>query len=143
MIADFDAHSWTTHGRATSTNDDIGESETTLYYVSVGPRFVVPANRVVVFGLAAVEYQTSRFSAFSSVGPAQPGEPGTTPGELVTTTYPARSAKAWGLGVGGGADITVTRRLAVRVVQINCSLVGLGEGPWRTLRLKSGLVLKF
>lgn len=162
LIADFDTHSWTTHerwvcsasvtGTATTGRQPIrlgcadtyiGESDTTLYYLSVGPRFVVPANRVVLFALAAGEYQTSHFSGLSIVGPAQRSDPGRTPGELVTQIVGQRSAAAGGLGVGGGADISVTRRLAVRAIQINYAVLAFGEGPGRKLSLKSGLVLKF
>jgi opacity protein-like surface antigen len=132
LLADFDAHSWTTHARTICPPSGMGcvdstDTRTTVYSISVGPRFVVPVGRGSVFGLVGGEYQRNRYSESFLVGPGQ------------LTNH----SKAFGLAVGGGADYTVTRHLAVRVIQIDYSMLSFGEGPGRNLRLKSGLVLKF
>jgi opacity protein-like surface antigen len=103
------------------------DTRTTVYSISVGPRFVVPVGRGSVFGLVGGEYQRNRYSESFLVGPGQ------------LTNH----SKAFGLALGGGADYTVTSHLAVRVIQIDYSMLFLGESPGRNLRLKSGLVLNF
>jgi len=53
------------------------------------------------------------------------------------------SSGAWGFGVGCGADLSLGRRFSVRLIQVNYSLGGFGEGPNRKLRIKTGMVVKF
>jgi hypothetical protein len=150
LAAEFDRHSSTTPARTTCgsfaipgcEDSYVGEVDNTLSYVSVGPRFGVAARRFRVVGLVAPWYQVSRSSAHSFTRPAYSGEPGTTAGEIVTRTAPAKSVWAAGLQIGGGLEFDLNRRLAVRAIQVNYDLYGFGEGPGLRLRFKSGLVLR-
>jgi hypothetical protein len=49
----------------------------------------------------------------------------------------------WGFGFGAGTDFSITRRIGIRLVQVNYSLGGFGQGPGRQLRIKTGVVFKF
>jgi opacity protein-like surface antigen len=130
LLADFDAHSWTTHARQICSPSgvecaDLADARTTVHSFSVGPRVVVPVKRATLFGLVGGHYQRNRYSESFPVG-----------------SQLSNHSKAFGLGLGGGMEFTVTRHLAVRVIQVNYSMLSFGEGPGRNLRLKSGLVLK-
>ena len=110
-----------------------GDQSIRLTSLSLGPRVGVRLLRVHAFGSVTVDGQWSEYSA-QEIRDARNPE---------TRTCCRGSASAWGLGFGGGADISLTRRVALRALQFNRSLGGFGEGPGRELRLKTGIVFKF
>ena len=132
FVADFDTHAWTVreHGSETFIR---GDQDIRLSYLSIGPRVVVPTSRVTAFGFGTFDFQWSHFSEQTIMDADNPDNQSCCGG----------SASAFGFGVGGGVDISLSRRIAVRAIQGNYSLGGFGEGPGRKLRVKSGIVFKF
>lgn len=149
-----------------------GDERISLNYVAVGPRFHISPGRMTLFALADVEVQRSSYSEqdLARVGRAddaefvrsisvRPQNIGYTRPYLfdtwdrpleyygVNVVGRARmgksSASAWGFGFGGGTDFSITRRISIRLVQVNYSLGGYGQGPGRQLRIKTGVVFKF
>ncbi len=146
LFVDVDSHRWTLHERRSSPGGFvlgsgsgplmgnefyIGDQDLTLYYLSAGPRAVVRSDRFAVFGLAALEFQHSHSSEHKFADATS------------TIVQPGGSSRAYGFGLGGGADVSLTSRVAIRAVQINYSLAAFGEGPGRKLRIKTGIVFKF
>lgn len=148
-----------------------GDERVSLSYVSVGPRARLAARRLTIFGTVALEMQRSRLSghdlayvgraddqAFITHFAARPQnyftnrpfvrEPWGSPLERYGDNLAARasvgqaSASAWGVGVGGGVDVALGRRVVARLVQANYSLGAFGEGPGRRLRVKAGIVFR-
>lgn len=149
-----------------------GDLDVTLTYVSAGVRFRVPWRRLNAFGLALTEVQRSQWSeqdsavacraadtmcvAKISTEPASWGSnvppvfntwdrPLERYGDIVVgrSRSGAYSSGAWGFGFGGGADLSLGSHVGVRLIQVNYSLGGFGEGPGRKLRIKTGLLVKF
>lgn len=149
-----------------------GDEQIRLTYLSFGPRVQLRNGRFVAFALGAVEAQRSHYSeldlayvgraddlafiAFYSTRPQAYGSnrryifdmwdgPLERHGDNVVARarLAEKSSAAWGFGFGGGADLTLTERIGVRLVQINYSLGGFGEGPGRKLRVKTGVVFRF
>lgn len=134
LAVDWDMHGWTYESRRFPDGGYVSEQEVVLLFLSVGPRFVViRQGRISAFGTITLDVQNSRRGALTIVNPAYPDYHGQSE---------SRSS-AWGLGVGGGADLDINERLAARIVQINYSLGGFGEGPGVQFRLKTGVVFKF
>lgn len=132
LSVNFDTSSWTVHSRNIE-NTHIGDQDIRLSYFSVGPRFTARTKRFSFFAMPTIDYQWSRFSDIIIIMPDTPeGQ-----------TYPGNSASAWGLGVGGGTDLILTRLIALRLIQVDYSLGGYGEGPNRNLRFKTGVVIRF
>jgi len=132
LVVDVDTHAWTVHGDGGETFYR-GDYRMRLTYLSFGPRFVMRAKRLSAFGLGTVDLQWSDYSTREIIDALHPDNRSCCGG----------SASAWGFGYGGGVDVSLTRRIAVRALQVNYSLGGFGEGPGRHLRLKSGVVFKF
>ena len=87
----------------------------------------MPIKRGAVFAQAGAEYHSNWSSQSRVVGRDQT----------------SNKSFSFGAGFGGGVDYSLTRRVTVRLVQINLALPFIGEGPGRNVRLKSGVVLKF
>lgn len=132
LVVDMDSHAWTVHGHGSDTFYR-GDQRIRLTYLSFGPRFVLRARRLSAFGLGTVDLQWSDYSTLEIFDERHPENRSCCGG----------SASAWGFGFGGGADVGLTRRIAVRALQVNYSLGGFGEGPGRKLRLKTGIVFHF
>jgi hypothetical protein len=130
FVADVDTHSWTVHGHPVQ-DVSFGDRRMRLTYASFGPRLAIRAKRVSTFGFVTFDWKGSHFSTMEYWWN----------GTRYTTD--GNSARAWGPGFGAGVDIGLTKHIAVRALQVNCSLGGFGEGPGggRQLRLKFGLVL--
>jgi hypothetical protein len=135
LVVDFDWHSWTIAARQMGDVSE-GPLGIALTYYTVGPRFVVRTNRMAAFGLAAIEGQRSFYGTQSVVDGRIPTGP-------ETATRERSSSAAWGVGFGGGADVSLSDRWAIRAIQVNYSLGGFGSGPGRKLRVKTGVVFKF
>ena len=132
FLVDVDSHAWTVHGHGSDTFYR-GDQRIRLTYLSFGPRFTIRAKRLSAFGLGTVDLQWSDYSTQEILDALNPDNRSCCGG----------SASAWGFGFGGGTDVGLTRRMAVRALQVNYSLGGFGEGPGRKLRLKTGGVFKF
>jgi hypothetical protein len=132
FVADVDTHAWMVHGHGTDTFYR-GDQTIRLTYLSLGPRFMIRAKRLSAFGVGTLDLQWSDYSTQEIVDARNPNNRSCCGG----------SASAWGFGVGGGTDVGVTSRLAIRALQVNHSFGGFGEGPGRKLRVKTGVVLKF
>lgn len=128
FVVDVDSHAWTVHQHGSR-----GDQRIRLTYVSSGPRFMIRATRLSAFGVGTVDLQWSDYSTQEIIDALNPDDRSCCGG----------SASAWGFGFGGGADVGLTRRIAVRALQVNYSLGSFGEGPGRKLRLKTGVVFKF
>jgi len=149
-----------------------GDEGHSLRYFSIGPRAHIQKGRLTIFGLAAFEVQRTRYSEqdLARVGRADDLEfvarvsikpqnySYTRPYVFNTWDRPLErhgdnvvararlagsTAGAWGFGIGGGADVSLGELVGVRLVQINYSFGGYGEGPGRKLRIKTGIVFKF
>jgi len=132
LAIDFDTSSWTVHARDIG-DFSRGKQQIRLSFLSIGPRFIWRRERFILFGTPTMDYQRSQFSSMTIADPANPGN------QIV----PASNSNAWGLGLAGGMDLILTKHIALRLAQINYSLGGLGEGPGRRLRIKTGIVLGF
>jgi hypothetical protein len=132
LVVDVDSHAWTVHGHGNETFYR-GDQRVRLTYLSFGPRFTVRARRLSAFGSGTVDLQWSDYSTQEILDALHPDNRSCCGG----------SASAWGFGFGGGADVGLTRRIAVRALQVNYSLGGFGQGPGRKLRLKTGVVIRF
>ena len=99
-----------------------GTSEHQLSYL-VGPRlYFRPQGRVFPFVQALVG--GDRFSAgFSGVGTA--------------------SSSAFAVAAGGGADVTLTRHVSLRAVQVDYLLTRFNGASQNNVRLQTGLVWRF
>jgi hypothetical protein len=113
-----------------------GDQDISLLYLSLGPRVHLGTGAFTAFGLATTGIQYSRFSEQELAYIL-------TAGGLEFDTLPDGTAGAWEFGFGGGADLTLGRRFAIRLLQVNYSLGGFGQGPGRHLRIKTGVVVKF
>lgn len=131
LSVNFDTSSWTVHARNIE-GTSIGDQDIRLSYISVGPRFTARSKRFAFFGMPTLDYQWSRFSDIAIITPEHP-----------EAIYPGSSANAWGFGVGGGTDLSVTKLIALRLIQMDYSFGGYGEGPGRNLRIKTGVVVRF
>jgi hypothetical protein len=132
---DVDYQSWTDHGY------DIGrfargDERISVLYVSIGPRFVVVrTRRLAAFWSVSVDALSSHYSGHTwsnrTLG-------------ILNEMSPARSSGAWGPGMGGGVDVSVGERVAVRIAQVNYNLFNMGgERPGQRLRIKTGVVFTF
>jgi hypothetical protein len=152
VVVDADWQSWTDRGDVDQIDPETvgciaptsyeycatyrGDQDISLFYLSFGPRLHVRRGPFTAFGLAAVEVQRSRFSEQDLAYIR-------TAGGVELDTLPEDTAGAWGFGVGGGADLSLGRRFAVRMAQVNYSFGGFGQGPDRQLRIKAGVVVRF
>jgi hypothetical protein len=132
LVVDVDSHAWTVHGHGSETFYR-GDQRIRLTYLSFGPRFMMRAKRLSAFALGTVDLQWSDYSTQEIFDALHPDNRSCCGG----------SASAWGFGFGAGADVGLTRRIAVRALQVNYTPGGFGEGPGRKLRLKTGVVFKF
>ena len=153
LRADFDANLFARHAErapAAIGGYELTREDITLYFYSVGPRFVQRWKRVNVFGEGLLEGQTSKWDGYSQVMPGAtsgaedvPCLIAGRPNLVLPCTVPGHTSSAFGLGVGGGLDARVGERFAIRVLQINYFLGWFGGGPDRNLRLKTGVVFGF
>jgi hypothetical protein len=152
LVVDADWQSWTDHGDLDRIDPATvgcsyptsyaycatyrGDQNVSLFYLSFGPRVHVRRGAFTAFGLAAGEIQRSWFSEQELAYVL-------TVGGVELDTLQASTAGAWGFGFGGGADLALGRRFAVRLLQVNYSLGGYGQGPGRQFRIKTGIVVRF
>ena len=92
------------------------EMKIRVTFLSAGPRFSLQLERFTPFGFGTVDGQWSRYSD-------------------------GHSASAVGLGLGGGLDVALSRRITLRALQVNRSLGGWGSGIGLKTRLKTGIVV--
>jgi hypothetical protein len=109
-------------------------SDISLYTFLVGPRFsyrrserATPFVHVLIGGVRARFETTVRIAT-----PA-----GT------TTISAAASDNGPGAVFGGGLDLKLSRRLALRVIQADYLLTGLGDSAQSNARISAGLVFRF
>ncbi|MDH4065297.1 MAG: hypothetical protein OEW19_12935 [Acidobacteriota bacterium] len=113
-----------------------GDQDILLLYLSFGPRVHLGTGAFTAFGLATTGIEYSRFSEQEIAHIL-------TAGGVELDTLGESTAGAWEFDLGGGADLALGRRVAVRLVQVNYSLGGFGQGPGRQLRIKTGIVARF
>lgn len=100
-----------------------GTSAHELSYL-FGPRIYFPMTRGRVFPFVQVLAGGERFSAgVSGLGSA--------------------SSSAFAAAAGGGADVTLTRHLTLRAVQVDYLYTHFGGASQNNLRLQSGIVYRF
>jgi outer membrane immunogenic protein len=100
-----------------------GTSAHELSYL-FGPRIYFPMTRGRVFPFVQALFGGERFSAgVSGLGSA--------------------SSNAFAMAAGGGADVTLSRHLTLRAVQVDYLYTHFGGASQNNLRLQSGIVYRF
>lgn len=132
LVVDFDTHAWTVHGHGTETFFR-GDQNIHLTYVSLGPRVGVRRGWFSAFALVSGDLQWSQFSEQTIIRAGIPDR----------SCCAGSSSGAFGWGFGGGVDLNLTNRIAVRAFQVNYAPLAFGEGPGRKIRIKTGIVFKF
>ena len=105
-----------------------------------GPRFFLRRERATLFahGLAGVIRSRSEYKVISGIG--FPGRNiGTLP--LLPSTF-AYSVNHFAYGFGGGIDLNLNRRFAIRMIQADYLRSRVGP-THNQLRLQSGVVIRF
>jgi hypothetical protein len=91
-----------------------------MHFLSLGPRVALRSGRLSAFGLVSIDGQWSQFSD-----------------QEVIVRGEREVRRGWtssglGLGFGGGVDVALTRRIALRPTQVNYSLGASVRAPAAT-----------
>jgi|RhiMetdeSRZDD1v2_1073273.scaffolds.fasta_scaffold473875_2 hypothetical protein len=118
-----------------TTSRETTRTSTALF----GPRFYLDRGRTTLFahGLAGVIRTRSEYKVISGVGPLR--GVGILP--LVPSSF-AYSVNHFAYGFGGGVDVNLNRRFAIRILQADY-LRSQVEVRGNQLRLQSGIVVRF
>ena len=125
-------------GLIVTTTSRKTETSTALF----GPRFFLPRGKMTLFahGLAGVIRTTSEYSVTSSARGLPPGG-GPLSFPVLPTTF-RYSENTFAYGFGGGIDLDLNRRFAIRLMQADYLRARI-EPTGNQLRLQSGVVVRF
>ena len=110
-------------GACKITGTPSGTSAHELNYL-FGPRIYFPTNRGRVFPFVQALFGGERFSAGAS-------------------GFGSASANAFAMAAGVGADVTLTRHVSLRAIQVDYLYTHFGGASQNNLRLQSGIVYRF